>query len=111
MNIRNVKHQSGAALVVALILLVALSLMAISSMNTATLDLIMAGNEQYRTRAFQASEAGIQHAFSDGTFDTSLPFNQAATKTGLDTDTYAFTIAPLDTANVPATNNSEAFKA
>lgn len=105
------KHQSGAALVIALILLVALSLMAISSMNTATLDLIMAGNEQYYTRAFTVSETGIQRAFSNGTFNSGSTFSQLATPSGLGNDTYAYDIAPADTVNVPATNSSAAFKA
>lgn len=54
--------QQGAALIVALILLIALSLLAVSSMNTASLDLIMTGNEQYRVRALAAAEAGIAQA-------------------------------------------------
>lgn len=86
-------NQSGAALVVALILLVALSLMAISSMNTASLDLIMAGNEQYRSRSFNAAEAGIERALVGGTFDSSTDFTQAATSTGSGSDTYAYTIS------------------
>lgn len=61
--------QNGSALVVALILLIALSLLAISSMNTATLDLIMAGNEQYKARAFSAAEAGISQALKSGNFN------------------------------------------
>lgn len=70
------RTQSGAALVVGLILLVAISLMAIASMNTATLDLVMAGNEQYRSRAFQAAEAAIEVALAnDDAFDTSAAFS------------------------------------
>ncbi len=85
-------RQSGAALVVALILLVALSLMAISSMNTASLDLIMAGNEQYRSRSFVASEAGIEYAMDFGTLDTSSNFSQASTAVGSGSDTFSYTI-------------------
>ena len=66
------KH-AGAALIVALILLIALSLLAISSMNTATLDLIMAGNTQYKARAFTAAEAGLSEALTNGTFNTTTP--------------------------------------
>jgi type IV pilus assembly protein PilX len=54
--------QSGAALVVGLLLLVILTLLAISGMNTATTELIMAGNEQYRQKAFNAAGAGIEEA-------------------------------------------------
>lgn len=57
------RSQSGAALVVGLILLVALTLLALTSVNTASLDLIMAGNTQYQQKAFNASEAGIEQAW------------------------------------------------
>ncbi|MGE0581486.1 MAG: PilX N-terminal domain-containing pilus assembly protein [Steroidobacteraceae bacterium] len=56
--------QRGAALVIGLLLLVVLTLLAITGMNTASSELIMAGNEQYRQNAFQAAEAGIERAIS-----------------------------------------------
>lgn len=93
-SFRNACAQSGAALVVALILLVALSLMAIASMNTATLDLIMAGNEQFRSRSFLAAETGIERALIAGTFDTSMDVaatTPAATGYGSDKYSYAIT--------------------
>lgn len=86
------KQQSGAALIIALILLVALTLMAISSVNTASLDLIMAGNEQYRSRAFTAAEAGIENALRTGTFNSQTNFSaSASTGTGQDGYTYKIT--------------------
>ena len=57
---RRLPRQRGAALVVGLIMLVIVTLLAIGGMNTAALELIMAGNEQYRLKAFEASEAGIE---------------------------------------------------
>ena len=54
------RKQRGAALVVGLLLLVILTLLAIAGMNTASTELIMAGNEQFREDAFQAAEAGIE---------------------------------------------------
>jgi len=57
---RRLPRQRGAALVVGLILLAIVTLLAIGGMNTAALELIMAGNEQYRQKAFEASEAGIE---------------------------------------------------
>ncbi|HEY4644766.1 MAG TPA: PilX N-terminal domain-containing pilus assembly protein [Steroidobacteraceae bacterium] len=47
--------ERGAALVVGLVLLVILTLLAISGMNTATTELVMAGNEMYQENAFQAA--------------------------------------------------------
>ena len=52
-------RQRGAALVVGLLLLLVLTLLAISGMNTASLELVMAGNTQYHQNAFQAAEDGI----------------------------------------------------
>jgi Tfp pilus assembly protein PilX len=53
-------RQHGAALVVGLLLLVVLTLLAIAGMNTASTELVMAGNEQFREGAFQAAEAGVE---------------------------------------------------
>ncbi|MEZ5500458.1 MAG: PilX N-terminal domain-containing pilus assembly protein [Steroidobacteraceae bacterium] len=55
-------QQRGAALVIGLVLLVILTLLAVTGMNTASTELVMAGNEQYRQNAFQASETGIEQA-------------------------------------------------
>jgi type IV pilus assembly protein PilX len=56
--------QRGAALVVGLLLLVVLTLLAVSGMNMASTELVMAGNEQYRSNAFHAAETGIEQALS-----------------------------------------------
>lgn len=61
--------QRGVALIVGMVLLVILTLLAISGMNTATTELIMAGNEQYQSRAFQAAETGIERTISTGVFN------------------------------------------
>jgi type IV pilus assembly protein PilX len=58
-------RQRGAALAVGLILLLVLTVLAVSGMNTASMELVMAGNEQYRQRAFHASETGIELALAD----------------------------------------------
>lgn len=59
---RNVgmKRQKGAALVIGLMLLVIVTVLAVSAVGTASTEMIMAGNEQYRERAFQAAEIGIE---------------------------------------------------
>ena len=63
-------RQDGAALVVGLLLLLVLTVLAISGMTTATLELQMAGNEQYQERAFQRAEAGLEQAMAAGVFTT-----------------------------------------
>ncbi len=63
--------QRGAALVIGLVLLLILTLLAITGMNTATTELVMAGNEQFRRAAAMASTAGIEEAIADiGTVPT-----------------------------------------
>ncbi len=63
------REQSGAALVIALLLLLVLTLLAVSGMGSAAVEFVMAGNEQYHTRAFQASETGIAQALQVGVFN------------------------------------------
>jgi type IV pilus assembly protein PilX len=67
------RGETGAALVVGLILLLVLTLLAISGMTTASLELQMAGNAQYQERSFQAAEAGIEQALAGGIYDTNVP--------------------------------------
>ena len=87
------KRQQGAALVVGLLLLLVLTLLAVSGMNSASLEFIMAGNEQYRSNAFQAAEAGIEQTMSQGNFNPgALPqtLNGAPTAN----DTWASAVTP-----------------
>ena len=66
----NMKKPDGAALIVGLILLVVITVLAISGMNTATTELAMARNDQNYENAFQAAETGLAAALGSGTFDT-----------------------------------------
>jgi type IV pilus assembly protein PilX len=72
MNIKfnTYSKQQGAALVVGLILLVVITVLAISGMNTATTELAMARNDQNYENAFQAAETGLAEALSQGAFNT-----------------------------------------
>ncbi len=63
-------NQQGAALVVGLMLLVVITVLAISGMNTATTELAMARNDQAYENAFQAAETGLETALSQGQFGT-----------------------------------------
>lgn len=119
MNIHHIHYskthvkQRGAALVVGLILLVVLSLMAVATMNTATLDLIMAGNEQYRNRAFTASEAGIAVAFKTEDMDSSQDIGPVTGTLDNSTTKYTYTITRPhngDYADPPPGNSNEEFK-
>lgn len=91
--VKPASRQQGAALVVGLLLLLVLTLLAISGMNSASLEFIMAGNEQYRSNAFQASEAGIEQSIQQGTFN---PSGGVQTLTGNPnaTDVWTSTVTP-----------------
>lgn len=63
------KKQQGAALIVGLILMVVITILAISGMNTATTELAMARNDQNFENAFQAAETGLEQILAQGAFD------------------------------------------
>ena len=65
--------QRGAVLITGLILLMVLTVLGISGMNTATLELVMAGNTQYHQQAFQAAESGIDMSIAQRNYNTLTP--------------------------------------
>jgi len=87
------RQQKGAALVVGLIMLLVLTLLAVSGMNSASLEFIMAGNEQYRSNAFQAAEAGIEQTLAQGAFNPGAGA-QTLNGTTTATDSWAASITP-----------------
>ncbi len=93
-------EQRGAALVVGLILLMVLTVLGISSMNTATLELAMAGNTQHHQEAFQAAETGIDISISQRNFNTLLPAIVPVTALDAGIDTQAVSTF-IETAPVP----------
>ncbi|MEX1108177.1 MAG: PilX N-terminal domain-containing pilus assembly protein [Dongiaceae bacterium] len=68
--------QRGAALVVGLILLLVLTILAVSGVVTSTLELRMVGNMQLQERAFQAAEVAVEDALANPVLNTSVPVNQ-----------------------------------
>ena len=59
-------RQRGAVLIISLVLLMVLTILAISTMRTASLGLLMAGNTQYRQNAWQLAQAGIDSILRAG---------------------------------------------
>jgi hypothetical protein len=55
-----------------MLLLAVITVLAISVVSTASLELQMAGNEQYQEQAFRTAEAGIEQAIAAGVFTTDL---------------------------------------
>lgn len=107
-------RQTGAALVVGLILLVVLTLLAVSGMNTASTELRMAGNEQFRKRAFEVSEAGIERGLAQGPFNPSAPpaaVAQAPADPANPDDQYSLLITPVGATAAPPGYSLKTFSA
>ncbi|MEO1574301.1 MAG: PilX N-terminal domain-containing pilus assembly protein [Pseudomonadota bacterium] len=54
------RRQRGAALIIGLLLLLVLTVFAVSGMSRATLELALSGNTQFSENAFQAAESAIE---------------------------------------------------
>jgi len=76
-TLKSLQRQNGAAMVVGLVLLVVITVLAISGVNTATTELAMARNDQNYENAFQAAETGLENALSQGSFNTLANTNLA----------------------------------
>lgn len=72
-------RQRGAALVIGLILLLVLTVLAVSGVMTSTLELRMVGNQQQQERAFQAAEIAVEEAIANPLLSTSTPEVQPPT--------------------------------
>ena len=70
-------QQGGAALIVGLILLLVLTILAVSGVMTSNLELRMVRNTQSQERAFQTAEVAIEDALANSALSTSVPVNQA----------------------------------
>ena len=68
-------RQSGAVLVVAMIMLLVLTLLGVTAMNTTSMQERMAANTQEYTRAFQAAETGLWTGMLDINRDTTKQIN------------------------------------
>jgi len=64
--------QRGATLIVGLVLLLVLTVVGVSGMNTATMEINMAANTQFQSDAFQMTEEGLDTVLAtrDYTTDT-----------------------------------------
>lgn len=98
-----IRRQRGAALVVGLLLLLVLTLLAVSGMNTASTELIMAGNEQFQENAFQAAETGIEQAMDTGGFNPSTPVQTIPLTlvAGTTNDRFTVSTTPQPGVNTP----------
>ena len=76
------ESQSGAVLFTALVMMVLMTLLAVTMMGNTAIDEKMAQNSQEQNRAFQAAETGIEMALADvNVLKTSHGFNDDGTRT------------------------------
>jgi type IV pilus assembly protein PilX len=66
-------RERGAALIVGLVLLLIMTVLGVSGMGTAALELVMAGNAESQQDAFQAAETGIDIAIDRRNWTTFAP--------------------------------------
>ena len=102
-NFKTKNRQSGAALVVGLVLLVVVTVLAVSGMNTATTELAMARNDQNYENAFQAAESGLDQSLSQQPFNPGAPVVLVQNLNANDTVTATIqfedsSVAPADSA-------------
>jgi type IV pilus assembly protein PilX len=65
--------QNGATLIVGLVLLLVLTVLGVSGMNTATMEITMAANTQFHQDAFQMTEDAIDVVLGNRDYTTSGP--------------------------------------
>ncbi len=73
-------QQRGAVLIVGLVLLLVLTVLAVSTIRTASLEVAMATNDRYSENAFQLAESAIDWITVNGApWNTAIPFVLAQT--------------------------------
>lgn len=95
-------RQRGAALVIGLILLLVLTILAVSGVFTSTLELRMVGNQQQQERAFQAAEVAVEEAMASPQLSTAAPQVQAPVAVpGAPDDRYQYTLRFVGETTIP----------
>lgn len=75
MHSSTLQHQRGATLFVSLIVLVLLTILGVTTLNSSIMGLRVAGNTQARMDALQKADAGISATMSLSNSPTDNPFN------------------------------------
>ena len=60
------KNQSGAALVIALVMMILLTLIGLAAIFSSTFEIKLSGNKRCSTDAFYAADSGVQVVSADG---------------------------------------------
>lgn len=102
--------QQGSTLLVGMIMLILLTLLAVSAIQSTTSNLQVVGNAQFREEATAAAQQAIENVISNRTFTTSVPPEQSIdiNRDGVTDYSVVFSPEPrcnssvvLDTATAP----------
>lgn len=115
MGRNRLRNENGVALIIALIMLLILTFIGISSINTTTFETIIAGNERIGAVAFYGSEAIFQYGLNQ------LPDTKFIPRTKIGDDCYGWSggakdkespknLAPLGLYSKAGYDSSWAFK-
>lgn len=89
-----IRQQRGSTLLVGLIMLVLLTLVAVSAINSTTTSVQMVGNAQFREEATAAAQKAIEKVISTGDFRNTIPPPQTININGVANYTVTFSPAP-----------------
>jgi hypothetical protein len=89
--------QRGATLIVGLVLLLVLTIVGVSGMNMATMEINMAANVQFQQDAFQMTEDGVDTVLAERTYTTESARTLDWIDGGSDHDRRAVTTYRLNT--------------
>jgi hypothetical protein len=90
MERNTLKKEEGIALIIALLMLLVLTFIGISSISTTTFETNISGNERVGTDAFYASEGGFQVGLNQ------LPDTKPVSRTKMGEDSYYWSGTPKD---------------
>lgn len=90
----NIQRQRGSTLLVGLIMLVLLTLVAVSAINSTTTSVQMVGNAQFREEAIAAGQRAIENVVSNGNFRQTPPAPQIVRVNGVADYTVTFEPPP-----------------
>jgi len=93
-HMRHRAKQAGATLIMALIMLVLMTLLALSAINMSTGNLKVVGNMQYQQEATAAAQSAINQILSKGTYLSSPSTAPTSINVSVNGGTYAVAIAP-----------------
>lgn len=109
--IRTPGSQRGATLIVGLVLLLVLTVLAVSTMSGATFGLTMVSNTQYSENAFQMADTGVDVSLAGGAWRnnpaSAIPATAVNDADGDQIGTYQATTTYQENTPVPGGGSSE----